>query len=108
MLAAMDKSVNWLTLVIRNKPFALLASTFVMSDNRCIGRAGDSQVPSSRGGRSLSDLSFHYRAVIVLMVDLIVSDGSIGKDISRWETPEEWRRGFNRALIRRRTRPPLD
>ena len=41
------------------------------------------------------------------MAVLIVSDGSIGKDISRWETPEEWRRDFDRALIRRRTRLSL-
>jgi hypothetical protein len=38
---------------------------------------------------------------------LIVSVGFIGKDISRWETPEEGRRGFDRAFIRRRTRLPL-
>ncbi len=41
------------------------------------------------------------------MAVLIVSDGSIGKDISRWEMPEEWRRDFDRALIRRRTRLSL-
>jgi hypothetical protein len=64
----MDKDVNWLTLVIRNKSFVLLASTFVVPGNRYIGRAAVSHVPSSRGGRSLSDLSSHYRAVIVLLV----------------------------------------
>jgi hypothetical protein len=41
------------------------------------------------------------------MVILIVSVGSIGKDVPRWETPEEWRRGFHRALIRRKTRLTL-
>ena len=41
------------------------------------------------------------------MAVLIVFVGSIGKDVPRWETPEEWRRGFYRALIRRMTRPPL-
>jgi hypothetical protein len=38
---------------------------------------------------------------------LIVFAGSIGKDVPRWETLEEWRRGFHEALIRRKTRLAL-